>query len=253
MRRLLRVTSHATRRSRTTAITGSKIKGNHFAVLLLLVLLPSRGTLAQRPAEPDPELTLAEFRALLPAQADGQSGESTRADERFFELLAAQGREAAARQSLDRLSGWTRAAETRLAAQSAPLIEVEMLRLAESRAEIRLERFEAERRRAVAAANRLLNRAADSALIAVTAGTSRSEPENIPSSPKPSAVASQAARFEQQLLPQAHDLIAKMYQNYLFGGVPLGTLLWQEEQVHQAELEYRLLLAEVERARSAGD
>ena len=54
-------------------------------------------------------------------------------------------------------------------------------------------------------------------------------------------------------MPQARDLIGKMYQNYLFGGVSLSALLWQEEQVYETELQYRLLLVEAERELAAAD
>ena len=38
-----------------------------------------------------------------------------------------------------------------------------------------------------------------------------------------------------------------MYQSYLFGGVPLTALLWQEHEVFETDLQYRLLLVEQER------
>ena len=238
---------------------------------ILLLVIP-HVVLAQRGAEPEAELTLAEFRTLLRSQApgSGQSPEAARrrAEESFFRLLAAQGRVAAAQQSVDRLSGWTKAAEARLAAQSAPPLEVEMLRFAEAKTEARLERFEAERRRALRQANQSLGREADSPLLALTTPGSDDKqvgaaPETGPSGPNaslgnsPSSGASEFARrreqFEQELLPQARDLIGKMYQNYLFGGVSLSALLWQEEQVYETELQYRLLLVEAERELAAAD
>ena len=275
----------------------SRAKPRGASNLLLLFLLIAHALIphvafAQRPPEPGPELTLAEYRLLLPDHSAEPSPEAAarrpddtddaldagtdaadsgiRADGAdrpnspariFFALLAVQGREAAARQSLDRLAGWTSAAETRLAAQSAPVLEVEMLRFAEARAEVRLERFEAQRRRALAAANRLLGRDPASPLLALTTVThppdalSNAPPASSPppSGEKPSDFAPPIARFEQDLLPQGHDLLAKTYQNYLFGGVALSALLWQEEHVHQTELQYRLLLVEAERSRHAGD
>jgi hypothetical protein len=220
-------------------------------LLFLLCCLPTF-SLAQTPAAPDPELTLSEFRALLPSSVTEFS--TGGADEIFFNLLLVQGREAAARQSLDRLAGWAKAAQARLEAESAPLLDVEMLRFAEARAEARLTRWEAERRRALAAANRFLDRPPDSPLVALTTEPPPSEapPANSapPASEKPSDFSSLIARFEQELLPQAHDLLAKTYQNYLFGGVTLSTLLWQEEQVRETELRYRELLVDAVRARS---
>jgi outer membrane protein TolC len=214
----------------------------------LLFLLTMSFALGQSVSENDPDLTLNEFRALLPTQAREQNPEA--ADAMFFDLLATQGRVAAARQSVDRLTGWTRAAETRLAAQSAPLLEVEMLRFAESRAEVRLERLESDLRRLVAAANGLLGRAPDTVLMALTTNGDNGRSTG---SPKQSDMAVQISRFEQQLLPAAHELLNKMYQNYLFGGISLSALLWQEEQVYETELQYRALLTEAERQRYADD
>jgi len=218
-------------------------------VLLLLFLAPLFGFAQQRLADPDPDLTLAEFRGLLSSEAREQPPEVV--DAAFFELLAAQGRVAAARQSVDRLTGWTRAAETRLAAQSAPLLDVEMLRFGESRAEVRLEQLESGLRKAAAAANGLLGRAPDAVLIALPA--ENSEARNGGGTGKASDLAAQVSRLEQQLLPQANELLTKMYQGYLFGGVTLAALLWQEQQVFETELEYRALLTEAERLRHAGE
>jgi len=239
--------------------------GSARSLLVLLLAIPP-AALAQRGPEPAPELTLAEFLALLPAAAGEQRAEGVRrrAERTFMTLLAAQGGEAAARQSLDRLAGWTKAAESRLAAQSAPLLEVEMLRFAEGKAEALLERYEAERRRALAEANRLLGRNLNSPFLALTTeakSAAASEGAGRPETgPRPGNTLAQLPefaprieRFEQELLPQAHDLLAKMYQNYLFGGVTLSALLWQEEQVRETERQYRLLLVEAERARRTAE
>jgi hypothetical protein len=224
---------------------------------ILLLAIP-QVALAQRAAEPKAELTFAEFRALLrpAAQAPGQTPEDARrrAEEGFFLLLAAQARVAAVRQSVDRLSGWAKAAATRLAAQSAPPLDVETLRFAEAKAEARLARFEAEQRRAARQVNSLLGRKADSPLLALTsqaAPDSADKPGNAGSAP--GEFANRRAQFEQGLLPQARDLVGKTYQNYLFGGVSLSALLWQEEQVYETELQYRLLLVEVERELAEAD
>ena len=221
---------------------------------MLFLLIPHAAS-TQRPPEPDPELTLPEFRALLPAQT-GEAGQrpeaaARRADGIFFELLAAQAREAAARQSLDRLAGWTKAAQARLDAESAPLLDVEMLRFAEAKAEARVERFEAERHSALSKANRLLGRQLRSPLLALTAETRSPSAPAQTDTPSAGTFAARIARLEQELLPQAQELLAKIYQNYLFGGVTLTTLLWQEEQTYETELRYRLLL--VQQSRAADD
>jgi hypothetical protein len=44
----------------------------------------------------------------------------------------------------------------------------------------------------------------------------------------------------------ATDLLAKMYQSYLFGGIPLSSLLWQEQELTRIETEYRLLHVQAE-------
>jgi len=139
------------------------------------------------------------------------------------------------------------------------------LRFTEAKAQARLAQFEAERRRTVRQANRMLGREPDSSLIALTTATDP-EPADKANEPAPSQpdarrggsplskVAESAKRrmqLEKELLPQAQELLGKVYQNYLFGGVPLSALLWQEEQVYQTELQYRLLLAEVEKELAA--
>jgi hypothetical protein len=213
--------------------------GNNLSRLFFLFLFLSPFVFAQTPSGDDSELTLSEFRALLAGVP-----ESARAEAAFFELLVAQGRAAAAHQSLDRLAGWTKAAQARLDAESAPLLDVEMLRFAEARAEVRVERLEAERRSALSKANRLLGREPSSPLIAVnTTPAAKAPAPGVPSA------AARIARLE-QLLPQAQELLARIYQNYLFGGAPLTALLWQEEQTYQTDLQYRLLLVEAEQSRA---
>ena len=227
------------------------IPSNARNLLFLLLLLPQFAP-AQRPPEPASELTLSEFRALLPAaQQNPEAG--ARAQEVFFELLAAQARQAAARQSFDRLDGWTKAAQARLDAQSVSLLDVEMLRFAEAKAEARVERFEAERHSALSKANRFLGREPRSPLVALTAEARSSSSPAQTDPPSTGAFAPRIARLEHELLPQAQDLLAKIYQNYLFGGVTLTALLWQEEQTYQTELQYRLLLVEAVQSRATGD
>ena len=237
-------------------------------LLLLLLLIPDAAR-SLPAAQTGGELAFSQFRALLRAQPQrpGQSPEGSRqrADEVFFQLLAAQGREAASRQSVDRLAGWTQAAQARLAAQSIPPLDVEVLRFSEAKAQARLAQFEAERRRAIRQADQFLGREPDSPLVALTTPTEQ-EPAEKPneagasqpdarrgSSPlgKVAETAQRRMQLEKELLSQAQELLGKVYQNYLFGGVSLSALLWQEEQVYQTELQYRLLLAEVEKELAA--
>src|SRR3989338_8909299 len=45
---------------------------------------------------------------------------------------------------------------------------------------------------------------------------------------KASESAKRLAQFEKDLLPQAQELLGKVYQNHLFGGISPNALLWQE-------------------------
>ena len=239
-------------------------------IVLFLALMTQSGAGVLGAADTGPELTLSQFWALVQSQRSGQSpGVSRqRADEVFSQLLAAQGREAAARQSLDRLSGWSKAAQTRLAAQSAPPLDVEVLRFAEAKAAAQVAQFEAAGRRVLRQANRLLGREPDSPLVALLTPTgpapepsqaekpadSSSQPNDRQKNPTPGKTADSArlrAQFEKELLPQAPDLLAKMCQSYLFGGTPLSALLWVEQEVYSTELRYRLLLGAAEMELSA--
>ena len=243
-------------------------------VILLLVPLLVLGTadsaLCLRAADAPVELTLPQFRAQVREQTPPakQAESSKRAGAVFLRLVVAEGKVAAARQSLDRLSGWHEAAQSRLEAQSAPPLEVEILRFAEARAAARAAQFQTERRRALQQANLLLGRAPEAPLAAltqaipVTASDNTGEQSGIPlhsgeqsgeqaEAPRTQEewkeLASRKARFEKVLLPQGRDLLAKMYQSYLLGGTPLSALLRQESGVYQTELQYRLLLVEAER------
>jgi outer membrane protein TolC len=215
-------------------------------VLFLCLFLPPL-VFAQTPPEPVQELTFAEFRALLSARAE-QFPEGARIKESsFFRLLRTQAHVSAARQSLDRLAGWTKAAQARLDAESAPLLDVEMLRFAEAKAEARLEQAEALRLHYAEEVNSLIGRELRSPLLAAGAEDSPSDASDIQSESK--LLAARVASLA-QLLPQAQDLLAKVYQNYLFGGVALTALLWQEEQVYESEQQYRMAWAEAEEFRS---
>jgi hypothetical protein len=188
-------------------------------------------------------MTLAQFRSRVEARLTEQSRAASRsreklpppdlriADEAFSQLLAAQAREAAARQSVDRLSGWSKAIQVRFQAQSAPALDVEMVRFAEAKATAQSAQYEAERQRALRKANSLLGKPANSALVALL--------------PVPSSATSPGAleKLEKEILPQGRELLARLYQSYLFGGSPLSSLLWQEQELYRTELQYRVWLA----------
>jgi hypothetical protein len=256
---------------------------------LLLVAAGPAASLCQAVPDGDTELTRSQFRSLVAARISREKtparrGQSQReaappdlkpADEGFSRLLNAQARQGAARQSLDRLSGWSKAAQARLESQSAAALDVDLLRFAETKMASELAQFEAGRRRAAQEANALLGRSPDSPLVALfpssgseteafketskgeTKEGSASQP---PASPpaasrapqpgipadRPAVGEARRAQFENELLPQGRDLLAKMYQSYLFGGIPLTALLWQEQEVYRTELRYRLLLAGVD-------
>jgi hypothetical protein len=236
-------------------------------------------------ADQKTELTLAEFRTEF--RTTPQPGESPKADKNrreqnrpespspnpeyadsvFLRLLALQGKEQAARQSMDRLSGWLKAAQARLQAQSAPASDVDLLRFSASKAAASVARLEAERLQASREANLLLKRPPESPLVAVptiAAAVPGASPAGGSKDAAPSGTAAAQAvaptvrevgadfaarktQFEKELLPLGNDLLTKMYQSYLFGGTPLSALLWQEQQVHETELEYQALLVEAEK------
>lgn len=227
----------------------SRFGGSAAGKLLFLSFLLAGLALAQTPSEPAPGLTLAEFRRQVAAHSEEPSVSRSVLEYRFFQLVDGQVREAAARQSLDRLAGWAQAAQARFEAQSAPLLDVEMLRFAEANAVARLERWQAERNLGLESVNRLLGREPRAPLIAITSDTA---PSSADLQSTNSGLAARIERLE-QLLTQAQELLAKMHQNYLFGGVTLPALLWQEEQTYQTELQYRLLLLQADRAGAADD
>lgn len=223
-------------------------------LFLILAFIP---TLPSRAADQKSDLNLASFRALVKDQssAEKQQANLERAGEVFFRLLAAQGKLAAARQSLDRLSGWYKAAQARFQAQNAPALDVELLRFSEAKAAERVAEFEAERLAAVEEANLLLKRPAASPLVgALDTQPAPAAPESKPNAagaappPEPGPdFASRRAAFEKELLPLGNALMGKMYQSYLFGGIPVTSLLSQERELFNTELHYRLLLVEEER------
>jgi hypothetical protein len=187
-------------------------------------------------------MTLAQFRSRVEVRLREQAAASRSrekspppdlrvADEAYFELLASQARQAAARQSVDRLSGWNQAIQARFQAQSAPALDVEIIRFAEAKAGSESARYEAERQRALRSANSLLGRPADAPLLALLPASSGAEAPGV------------LEKLEKEVLPQGQELLAKLYQSYLFGGIPLSSLLWQEQELYRTELQYRVALA----------
>ncbi len=249
------------------AMVSARISSQVILFLVPLLVLGTVGSALYLQAADTPvELTLPQFRAQVREQTPPakQAESNKRAGVVFLRLVVAQGKVAAARQSLDRLSGWHEAAQARLEAQSAPPLEVEILHFSEARAAARAAQFQTERRRALQQANLVLGKSPDTPLVAltqaisVTALDNRSEQSGIPlhSGEQPESprtqeewedLASRKAQFEKELLPQGRDLLAKMYQSYLLGGTSLSALLKQETEVYQTELQYRLLLVEAER------
>ncbi|MEE8176412.1 MAG: hypothetical protein V3T65_00275 [Acidobacteriota bacterium] len=253
------------------AMVSARISSQVILFLVPLLVLGTVGSALYLQAADTPvELTLPQFRAQVREQTPPakQAESNKRAGVVFLRLVAAQGKVAAARQSLDRLSGWHEAAQARLEAQSAPPLEVEILHFSEARAAARAAQFQTERRRALQQANLVLGKSPDTPLVAltqaisVTALDNRSEQSGIPLiSGEPSGaqaevtrtqeeweeLVSRKAQFENELLPQGRDLLAKMYQSYLLGGTSLSALLRQESEVYQTELQYRMLLVEAEK------
>lgn len=223
----------------------------------LYVLLALSAAMPTRAADQKTDLNLSSFRALVKEQsaAEKQEANLERAGEVFFRLLVAQGKLAAARQSLDRLSGWYKAAQARLQAQNAPASDIKLLRFSQAKAAARVAGFEAERNSAVEEANVLLKRPSTSPLVAqldtpAAPATPESEPNAATAGPLPEPgpdIASRRAAFEKDLLPLGNELLGKMYQSYLFGGIPLASLLWQEQEVFNTHLQYQQLLVEQER------
>jgi hypothetical protein len=234
-------------------------------------------------AQQKSEMTLAEFRAAVreriaaakpaaglkrgekPAVDIEPEKAAERAAQIFTRLLSAQARKAAARQSQDRLAGWRKAAEARLQAQNATALDADQLRFAEAQASGSVARFEAVRLRAQGEANLLLGRPAASPLVAEMAHLTgvasadqsiadpakKTEPSASPAPPaavqEPAPdLASRLSYYEKQLLPMGADLLTKMYRSYLFGGIPLASLLWQEQELTRMETEYRLLHVQAE-------
>ena len=227
----------------------------------VLAVAAFSGVLRLPAAQAPTQLTLPQFLGLMrsrSAQAE-QPASLSDAKEVFRRLLAAQGQEAAARQSLDRISGWSKVVQARFEVQHANALDVEMLRFAETKAAVELAQFQAVRREAMHQANRLLGRDSDTALTAITQRLPSSSPSpgetqeaisgrqgTVPETPDLSKRPTALETFQKEVMPQAQELLSKLYQNYMYGGVSLSTLLWQEQEIYRAELRYWSALAEAE-------
>ncbi|HWP85053.1 MAG TPA: hypothetical protein VNN17_07680 [Terriglobia bacterium] len=214
--------------------------------LRLAAVLLAVPALAQGPAlpgnEPAAEMTLAQFRALAaarvaaaaPAAGKPRPPRSEAAlpdgDALFLQLLLIQARTAAVHQSLDRLAGWSKAIQSRFQIQSAPELDVAVIRYEEARRAAESARLAAEQKRIAGRANRLLGRPPEAPLRAVLPETSAGEPDGV-------------AKQLQEALAQGVELVGKMYSNYQFGGIPLATLLQYENDIYQAEVSYRQWVA----------
>lgn len=198
-------------------------------------------------AKPDPEapVRLAQFRQWV-AEAHAASTAPAKkgapapppvdfrpADEVFLRLLTLQARAAAARQSQDRLAGWNAAIKPRVENQSIAALDVEVLTLAEKKAASEVAQLESELRRAVERANALAGRAPGVGLLAMVDGTgmNSSDTEGL-------------AAMEKDVLVRGRDLLVKMFQSFTVGGVEVAELLWYEKQATEAEMNYRLWLAQ---------
>jgi hypothetical protein len=150
------------------------------------------------------------------------------ADDLFLQLLLNQANDAAVRQSLDRLSGWRKSIESRFQTQNVPELDVDTIKFAEAKRTAESARVEAEQKRIVDQADAMMGHPASSpfqALLPPAAGAD--DPPNA------------LEKQQRDLLGQGEELIVKQFKAYEFGGIALGNLLWQEQQLYQTELEYR--------------
>jgi hypothetical protein len=218
-------------------------------VALLLsgaLLVPFGAGQAQTANDADSQWTLPEFRSLVARRQDFQDREKAHepmnfqeADRVFVRLLVAQGRIAVSRQSQDRLLGWMKVMEERFEVDSLSALDLEMIRLAEARMRAEAARYTADRNRTTVVVNTLLGRAASAPVIAVF------DPPSTSSAAMPSGdfVHHVQVQGEEELLPQGSQLLEKLYESYMFGGIRLSELLWNERQVYQAERDFLVWLA----------
>jgi hypothetical protein len=208
------------------------------SVLVLLLLLQAGAALAQAPADVSNELTLEQFRTLVAAHLSETSSAANKsrnsqpppglrsADEIFLQLLLIQAKDAAAHQSVDRLSGWSKAVQLRLQTQTAPELDAAVLRFEEAKVSNQSARIEAEQKRLVDRANRLLGRPPGIPLLAVLP---------TPVDKEFSAIQDQA----KAVLTEGEDLIAQMYKTYEYGGISVIELLEYEQILYEFDTDYR--------------
>ena len=184
------------------------------------------------------ELTLAQFRSRVEnhlseaARAGGRSREKPppvdlrAADEVFLQLLLIQARGAAARQSQDRLSGWSQAIQSRFEMQTASALDRDVVLFSVARMAAEGARLEAELKQIVERANSLIGRPATAPLTALLPVSGEDLADGIE---KP----------RKDLLEQGQELIAKMYKSYQFGGISVTSLMEYEKELYETEVEYR--------------
>lgn len=215
------------------------------SMLALVILLQAIAGVAQSApdaaANSSNELTLDQFRSLVLARLsqtsrvtnksrDPQPSPDLRsADEVFFQLLMIQAKDAAAHQSVDRLSGWSKSIQSRFQTQNAPELDVDVARFEEARMSADSARIEAEQRRTIERANRMLGRPATSPLVALLP-TSDGEKSN------------SFEKQEKDVLTQGEELVTRMYKSYQFGGISVTSLMEYEKVLYEFELEYRQAL-----------
>ncbi len=206
---------------------------------LLCATLPGgERAISQTSALAPEELTLAQFRSLVEnhlsetARAGGKSREKTppvdlhASNEVFLQLLLVQARSAAARQSQDRLSGWSKSIQSRFETQTAPALDRDVVLFSEARMAAEGARIEAEWKRIVERANSLMGRPATAPLVAL-----------LPASDD--TLADGVEKQQKDLLEQGQELVAKMYKSYQFGGISVTSLMEYEKELYETEVEYR--------------
>jgi hypothetical protein len=183
------------------------------------------------------ELTLEQFRHRVETHlaATARSGGRSRekpppadlraANEVFLQLLLIQARGAAARQSQDRLSGWSQAIQSRFEMQTASALDRDVVLFSLARMAAEAARIEAELKQVTQRANSLIDRPATAPLTALL--------------PVSEGDADGMERRQKDLLEQGQELIAKMYKSYQFGGISVTSLMEYEKELYETEVEYR--------------
>jgi hypothetical protein len=143
----------------------------------------------------------------------------------FLQLLLIQARGAAARQSQDRLSGWSQAIQSRFEMQTASALDRDVVLFSLARMAAEAARIEAELKQVTQRANSLIDRPATAPLTALL--------------PVSEGDADGMERRQKDLLEQGQELIAKMYKSYQFGGISVTSLMEYEKELYETEVEYR--------------